>query len=95
MLFFWWKFFFFCANSNFKLIKTIDVREKDNDINLQIAYAKLQKFEICILTAGDTFGEEEILNKKERQYTVICDQDDSELYVIGHMVVSNKNIKNF
>lgn len=52
----------------------------------------MQKFEICILTAGDTFGEEEITNMKNRQYTVLCDQDDSELYFIGHMVVLYKNI---
>ena len=64
-------------------------------MNLQIAYAKLQKFEICILTAGDTFGEEEITNLKARQYTVICDQDDSELYFLGHMVVLNKITKIF
>lgn len=55
-------------------------------LKIKTANSFKKNFEICILGPGEIFGENDLVEEKVRESTVICDSELGELYKITNQV---------
>lgn len=76
---------------SFKVFKEIKINNNENSYKIDLIKkfeSRKQKYEICIISEGETFGEEELLTGEKRKFTIICDSEEAEVYSLDEIVIN-------